>query len=253
MSSVKANQSLARAFAVLEFLADNPGARLKDVAAATDLAAPTALRFLSNLQSLGYLRQEGMCYYIGPRLASLARGVWSIDLSSAIHTALVELANDTGLTAFFVVCERDEAVYMQRGVPGRASLISTQRIGARAPLYCTGVGKIFLAERSDDEIAHYCMMHELVPLTAMTITDERELRVRLQNIRNLGFACDDEECELGVRCLAYPVRDERHKVRAAISISGPAAQVDRRPNDRQLTAMNRSAEIISDILKDQGW
>ena len=220
---MKANQSLARAFTVLEFLADNPGSRLKDVAAACSLAAPTALRFLGNLCELGYLQQREQTYAIAPRLAALSRGMYAIDTHANIQEILRVLADQSNLTAFYVVNDRDEAVYVQRALPMNASLINTQRIGHRAPLYCTGVGKIFLSSWQDDAIRDYCRRVQMESLTHKTITDERSLLKIISDIRGNGYGLDDEECEIGVKCVAVPVQDFRGAVKASISVSGAAS------------------------------
>jgi DNA-binding IclR family transcriptional regulator len=250
---VKANQSLQRAFAVLEYLADHPGSRLKDVALTTKLAVPTASRFLGNLESLGYVWSENGRWRVGARLASLSRGFLAGHATAAIDSALGSLADLTGCTAFFVVCDRDEAVYVHRAAPSRAALVSAQRIGARAPLYCTGVGKVFLSERDDGAIRAYCSAHELRRYTAKTADNATELLRRVDLVRQQDWACDDEECEPGLRCLAVPVRDRGGRIRAGVSISGPAHHLDAAPTPDQLQALRHAASTIAPVMEGVLW
>lgn len=250
---MKANQSLARAFAVLEHVTDHPGVRLKEVAQATGLATPTASRFLANLESLGYLRSEGNRWRVAARLAGLGRGFLPSDAAAAVSTALMELAEATGVTAFFVVCDRDEAVYVHRAAPTRSGLVSAQRIGTRAPLYCTGVGKIFLSARSDDAIREYARIHPFHPFTPHTTGTHLELLRRVGLVRSQDWACDDEECELGLRCLAVPVRDHGGSIRAAVSISGSKERLAASPSDAQLRALRLAAQSIAPVAEAGSW
>ncbi|NRA37019.1 MAG: IclR family transcriptional regulator, partial [Planctomycetes bacterium] len=202
------------------------GARLKDVAASCNLAAPTASRFLSNLTELGYIKQNHLGHTVSPRLAALSRGTYTIDTHASIQEVLRLLADQSNLTAFFVVHDADEAVYVQRAIPINSSLINTQRIGHRAPLYCTGVGKVFLSSWDDGEIAQYCKRTKMEKLTHKTIVDELSLMKLLETTRETGFALDDEECEIGVKCVAVPVRNMQQEVKASLSISGAASLFD---------------------------
>jgi DNA-binding IclR family transcriptional regulator len=250
---VKTNQSLARAFAVLEHITDHPGVRLKDVAHATGLAIPTAARFLANLEALGYLRCEANRWRVGSRLAGLGRGFLPSDAAAAIATALMELAEATGVTAFYVVCDRDEAVYVHRAAPTRAGLVSAQRIGTRAPLYCTGVGKVFLGARSDEAVREYARLRTFHPFTPHTVDSLPELLRRVELVRQQDWACDDEECELGLRCLAVPVRDHAGTLCAAISVSGSKDRLGAAPNEAQMRALRQAAAAVAPVAGAGVW
>jgi IclR family transcriptional regulator, acetate operon repressor len=250
-ASVKPNQSLGRAFSVLEYLAEHPGARLKDVAAGTELAAPTALRFLGTLVELGYVQQHEHGYVIGARLASLSRGMWSGDVAGTIAASLAEVADQLGCTAFFVLRDRDEAIYVQRAQPRQAAFVSTQRIGKRVPLYCSGVGKVFLAGDPLHKRQQYCQRAELNRYTDATITEPMALLRHLEQVANQGYAVDDQECETGVRCLAVPVRDGQQRLRAAMSVSGPLASFP--PDQQALPVLQQAATALAPYLQEGAW
>lgn len=244
---MQANQSLARAFGILEYLADNPGARLKDVAAACELAAPTASRFLSNLSELGYIQPQSQGFAIATRLAALSRGTYALDTHASIQEILRVLADACHLTAFFVKNDNDEAVYIQRALPQHASLMNTQRIGYRAPLYCTGVGKIFLAARSDEAIRSYCRKTKMESLTHKTMCDAASLLRVIQKVRKQAYALDDEECEIGVKCLAVPVTNQAGIVQASISISGAASLFTRENIKQFIVALRHAAQQLLEL------
>ncbi|MDA3960331.1 MAG: IclR family transcriptional regulator [Planctomycetota bacterium] len=217
------NRSLARAFTILEFLSAHGAQRLAEVAEGCALPAPTALRMLRSLQELGYASQrEGRW-----RLTARLRGLMP---DGAAHRSaqiqLENLARATGKTAFLVVAEGDEALYLQRALPPDSALVATGRIGRRAPLYCTGVGKVLLAARRDAEVTRYLAEYRLKRLTATTLTSKAALRAVLTAIRAQGYGLDREECEPGVFCVAVPVVDAGGAVIAALSVSGARASFD---------------------------
>ena len=255
---MKANQSLARAFAVLEFLADNPGARLKDVCAACSLAAATASRFLSNLSELGYIQQAHQGFTVSARLAGLARGIYARDNTQAIQDLLRILADTCKLTAFYVYRDGDEVVYVQRALPQNSSLMNTQRIGHRAPLYCTGVGKIFLASMDDAAIKDYCSATALEALTPKTLCSYAALLPLIKKVRRQGYAFDDEECEIGVKCLAVAIGNvdaDTHAemetgITTSISISGAASLFNSTGTKLYVAALQQTAMQITALSKD---
>jgi DNA-binding IclR family transcriptional regulator len=252
MARSEAAQSLRRTFLVLEYLADHPGSRLCDVAEVTHLAPPTALRFLSSLVALGYVRCRDHAYFVAARLAALSRGVWHEEVAAAVAAALGDLAERSGMIAYFTVPEADEAVYLSRALPRRVTIQSTQRIGHRAPLYCTGVGKIYLAVRSDAEVTAYTQRTDMVRLTPRTISHPVHLLTVLNEVRRQGYALDDEECEIGVRCLAVAVRDGQGRTRAAISISGPESLLEPEAITDKAAWLHEAARSIARSLPATG-
>lgn len=216
---MKINQGLSRILAVLDAVVAAPGARLAAVAATTRLPAATVHRLLRDLTAAGMLqRDQSGGHRIGARILRLAATVPAAD--ETVAGLLRGLAEATGLTAFLAVREGDEVLYLHRATPSSASMVSTTRIGHRAPLYCTGVGKALLAAGSDADARAYCRRTDLIRFTPNTPTSAAELLRRLAEARRCGFARDEEECELGVACTAVAVPGRA----AALSVSGLAAR-----------------------------
>lgn len=240
--SGETNRSLARAFAVLEFLAAHGSRRLSEIAAGVELAPPTALRMLRSLQDLGYASQDEGRWRLTGRLRCLMPDGGE---TAYVQRHLDRLAAESGQTAFMVVPQGDEALYLQRALPPESALIATTRIGRRAPLYCTGVGKVLLAGRSDEAVERYLVQHRLKQLTPGTISTRNALRAAVARIREVGFGLDQEECEAGVFCVAVPVRDASGAVRAALSVSGARASFDERRLEPVVARLRECAEALS--------
>ena len=222
----KVNRSLQRSFTLIEWLADRRRARLGEIATGSGLSPATALRFLGTLVGLGYVRADEGGYALTTKLRALAHRITAADASRAVSGHLEGVAAATGLTAFLVVEDDDEALYLHRATPERSSMISAQRIGRRAPLYCTAVGKVLLAARDPAGLAAYLSGHELRRLTPTTRASAPALRRDLAEIAGRGWALDDEECEAGLRCVAVPVFGPDGRPFAALSASGQADRID---------------------------
>ena len=116
------------------------------------------------------------------------------------------------------------------------------QVGARVPLYCTAVGKILLAYMTEREQEEYFKTSELIARTRNTITDPIQLMREFSSIKRDGYSIDDEETELGVRCIAAPVRDHAGDVVAAISVSGPSTRLTN-PKIRELEPLLKAAAL----------
>jgi IclR family acetate operon transcriptional repressor len=216
-------QSVDRALELLEHLADAGGSlRLAELEARTGLPLPTVHRLVKSLVHNGYVRQErSRRYALGPRLirlgelASRAMGSWALP-----H--LNELVAQIGETANMAVLEGDAVVYVAH-VPSAHSMRMFTEVGRRAPAHCTGVGKALLAQLRDDEVLALLRRTGMPAQTARTHTDPAALLVELQEVRRLGWAVDDAEQEIGVRCVAVPL--EGAPALAAVSVSGPSDRI----------------------------
>lgn len=240
-------QGLARILAVLDAIAAEPGARLARVAAATRLPAATVHRLLRDLAASGMLcRDADGGHRIGDRVVRLAAACPARD--GVVPDILAELARATGLTAYLAVREGDEALYLHRALPPDAAMVTTTRIGHRAPLYCTGVGKALLAVGNDADARAYCRRTRLLPLTPATATTASELMRRLEVIRAKGFARDAEECEPGVACTAVALPDGR----AALSLSGMATRFTAAAIAEQVRLLAAAAARLA-ALPDESW
>jgi len=216
-------QSLDRALQLLEHLADAGGSlRLADLETATGLPLPTIHRLIRSLVHNGYVRQEpSRRYALGPRLirlgetASRALGSWAVP-----H--LSELVAQIGETANMAVLEGDAVVYVAQ-VPSAHSMRMFTEVGRRVPAHCTGVGKALLSQLRDDEVLALLRRTGMSRQTARTHTDPTALLSELVEVREQGWAVDDAEQEVGVRCVAVPLRGA--PALAAVSVSGPSGRI----------------------------
>lgn len=216
-------QSLARAFDLLELIADLGGeAGVTELAARSGLPPATIHRLVRTLVDLGYLRQTpSRSYTLGPRLIRLGEtasrliGRWATPV-------LTELVERFAETANLAVLDADHAVYVAQ-VPSPHSVRMFTEVGRRVPLHCTGVGKALLAGLPDDRVETYLHGRTLEAVTPTTITDPARLRTELAAIRLRGYAIDEGERELGVRCVAAAVPGA--PTATAVSVSGPLGRI----------------------------
>lgn len=214
-------QSVDRALDLLEALAGLDGpVGVGEVAALTGLPQGTAHRLLRSLQRRGYVRHDATRKYsLGAaafRLGDAAQR--SLSRSARPHLAqLVELA---GETANLAVLEGDDVVYVAQ-VPSPRTLRMFAEVGRHVPPHSTAVGKVLLAAMDPDRALGVVRRRGLAAMTEHTITDLAAFGVELDRVRAQGFAVDEQEQELGVRCVAVPVGGGADVI-AALSLSGPA-------------------------------
>ncbi len=225
MASPERVQSLGRAFDLLEHLADAGGAAsLSELAATSGLPLPTIHRLMRSLVGTGYVRQEASRRYaLGPRLIRLGESASRL-LGSWAIPYLSQLVDKIGETANVAMLEGDSVVYVAQ-VPSAHSMRMFTEVGRRVMPHCTGVGKALLSTLPDKEVVEIVGRTGMPVQTPRTLTTRKALLAELVAIRERGYAVDDGEQELGVRCVAVPVVGA--PVRTAISVSGPDSRVTR--------------------------
>jgi IclR family transcriptional regulator, acetate operon repressor len=216
-------QSVDRAFSLLEHLADGGGSlSLSELAARSELPMPTIHRLIRSLVSQGYVRQEpSKRYAIGPRMIRLGESA-SRMLGSWATPQLTGLVDKFGETTNMAMLEGDACVYVAQ-VPSPQSMRMFTELGRVVMLHSTGVGKAILSTLPDEEVLALVNRTGMPPRTEHTITSPAALLADLARIRDVGYAIDDGEQELGVRCVAVPVPGLPFK--AALSVSGPSSRV----------------------------
>jgi IclR family acetate operon transcriptional repressor len=216
-------QSLERAFGLLELVAAHGGSMsLSQLATASGLPPPTLHRLARTLVDLGYLRQEPSRHYaLGPRLFLLAESS-SAMLTTVAQPHLGHLVDEIGETANLAVLDGDQVAYVAQA-PGRHSMRMFTEVGRRVLPHCTAVGKALLATTSDDEVRALLARTGLPRHTPHTVTDPEELLAQLGRVRDRGYAMDEGEQEVGVRCVAVAVPGST--IRLAMSVSGPAPRM----------------------------
>jgi IclR family transcriptional regulator, KDG regulon repressor len=215
-------QSLARGLAILEKLAEAPdGLSITELAEAFEVDKGNMSRLMQTLANYGFAEKDAATrrYVLGPQIVRLSRILLSrMPLRETAKPFLKRLVEVSGECAHLAILAQSQALYIDQA-ESSSTLRVTTGVGTLAPLYCTALGKVLLA------FAHAQPPSEMHPYTLRTITDANMLQHHLEQVRGQGYAIDDEEFELGVRCIAVPVFDYREKCVAAIGISGPSSRM----------------------------
>jgi DNA-binding IclR family transcriptional regulator len=218
-------QVIERMMRLLDVLSQHPEPLgLKQIAQYTGLHPSTAHRILSSMAADRLVdRVEPGAYRLGMRLLELGNLVKSrISVRELALPLMRELHAQTGETANLSVRHDDEIVYVERTSSGRSAMRVVHVIGARAPLHVTAAGKLFLLEEGFARLRDYARRTGLAPQTKNTVTSVAQLERDLERIQMQGWATDNEEAEIGVRCVAAGIRDDAGRLAAALSLSTPA-------------------------------
>jgi len=240
-------QVLERSFALLDALAaHSEPVALKTLSERTGLHPSTAHRILNDL-TIGRLveRPEPGCYRLGMRLLELGNLVKTrLDVREAALGPMRELHRLTHQPVNLSVRQGDEIVYIERAYSERSGMQVVRAIGGRAPLHLTSVGKLFLAHDDAPRVRAYATRTGLAGQTRNSITELGRLERELAQVRLHRVARDDEELEIGVRCMAAGIYDDQHRLVAGLSISAPADRLDEAWLDRvKATAAQISAAL----------
>src|SRR3546814_756294 len=221
-------QVLERAMRLLDVLAKrSEPVPLKDLAAATGLHTSTTHRILNDLVVGRYVeRVDSGLYQLGMRLlelGSLVKG--RLNVREVALEPMRELHKLTGQTVNLSLQQGDEIVYIERAWSERSGMQVVRAIGGRAPLHLTSTGKLFLSVSDPRQVKAYAMRTGLAGTTRNSITQTDQLERDLSQVRRHGYSRDNEELELGVRCIAAGVYDDTGKLQAGLSISAPAERM----------------------------
>jgi IclR family acetate operon transcriptional repressor len=240
-------QSVDRTLDVLESLATRRGATgISELSQLVGLHVSTVHRLLATLVDRGYVRQDpdSSRYHLGSRIFTLASAAdVHLDLRLVARPYLERLMRNSGETANLVTASGNEVVYLDQ-VASMHLVKMFAMPGMRAPLYCTGTGKIMLAFRGSD-FAEPVLGASLRRHTARTIVTRAALEAELASIRKAGFSIDNEEMEEGVRCLAVPVFDRRRECVGAMSVSGPTTRMTSERVEKLAPAVRQIADDLS--------
>ncbi|GAB6050063.1 IclR family transcriptional regulator [Hydrogenophilus islandicus] len=201
---------------------------LRELAAQVALPPSTVHRILNAVVPSGLVeRLEGGQYQLGLRLLELGAKVKErLTVRDVALPFLRQLHEATGESVNLGVRDGDEIVYIERASGGKSAVRVVHIVGSRAPLHTTATGKWFLAEMSAAERAAYCARTGLAPQTPRSLTTREALEKELAELTAQGVAFDLEEQEIGVRCIAAPIRDESGALVAGLSLSTPAERFD---------------------------
>ena len=243
-------QVLERCFTLLDVLAQQrePMA-LKDISERTGLHPSTAHRILNDLAAGRFVdRPHAGQYRLGMRLLELGNLVKErLSVRELAAAPMRELHRLTHQAVNLSVRQGDEIVYIERAYSERSGMQVVRAVGGRAPLHLTSVGKLFLAAEPPERVRAYANRTGLAGHTRNSLTQVPALERELEGVRTRGVAHDNEELEIGVRCIAAGVYDDAGKLVAGLSISAPADRLELAWADR----VKATAEDISRALGHQ--
>ncbi len=236
-------QTIERAMELLEVIADNDApVSVSALSSSSGLPLPTVHRLLQTLISLGYARQlPSRKYGLGSRLIQLglsARGTFG----SIAEPYLRGLVDSIGETANLAIFDEDRAVHLAQ-VPSRHSMRMVTEIGRRSLPHATGGGKAMLSQMSDQAVSEIMRRNGMPARTDRTLTNLTSLLGELERIRQQGWAEDNGEQAVGVRCFAVPIPGIT--LLAAISVSGPEVRLTRESAARVVPELQAAARDLA--------
>ena len=245
--SVPSVQVIERMFTLIDVLAGRDEAvALKEISEKAGLHPSTAHRILNDLAVGRFVdRPQAGHYRLGMRLLELGNLVKGrLNVRDAALAPMRELHEFTQQPVNLSVRQGDEIIYLERAYSERSGMQVVRAIGGRAPLHLTSVGKLFLAADDPQRISAYAARTGLQGHTPNSITQLRDLERELSRVRQSGYASDNEELELGVRCMAAGVYDDQNRLIAGLSISAPSGRLE----DNWLPRLKETAHRISESL-----
>ncbi len=215
-------QSIDRAFEILEALGNNPeGMLVKELSAQLGLNKSTVSRILSTLAEHGYVEKNKNNYYrIGMKMVDLCSlYLNSLQLKTEALPFLEELRAQTGMIIHLGTMNENEVVYLEK-ISSFQNIRMYSQIGKRAYMHSTSLGKAMLSCLKEKDIEIIINQKGMPAITEKTCTDYEKFLQDLALCKQRGYAIDDEENEMGVRCVAAPIFDYRGNVIAAVSATG---------------------------------
>ena len=240
-------QVIERMFSLLDILASHEDAvSLKEISEQSGLHPSTAHRILNDLATGRFVeRPAAGNYRLGMRMLELGNLVKArLNVRDAALVPMRELHKLTQQPVNLSLRQGDEILYVERTFSERSGMQVVRTIGGRAPLHLTSVGKLFLATDDAQRLRAYAARTGLPGQTRNSITELAVLERELSKARQYGIARDNEELELGVRCMAAGIYDDQNKLVAGLSISAPADRLD----ENWLPKLQATANDISAAL-----
>jgi DNA-binding IclR family transcriptional regulator len=249
-------QSVDRALAILQLLAEgsSAGLSLTEISRRLELNQSTCHHLLSTLRARRFVSQapETRCYHLGIKAVEVGQAACQqVDLVRVALPKMEELMCAAEENVNLVVLDTDNVIYVAQ-VPCERMVRMFTRIGERAPLHCTGVGKVLLAGLPQDRRSDLIARLDLPRFTAATICQRDLLEQELEQVKAQGYAMDEGEREEDVTCIAAPIRDYSRDVIAAVSISAPSSRMDKTRQQEVLPELLATAARISRDLGYRG-
>lgn len=246
------NQSVMKAFEIIERLSEHPkGLSLAELSDLLQSNKTTLLRFLSSLREMGYVDQKpDKTYRLTLKLYALSSRVMNEQsLVQVARPHLKALAHEIDEVVHLVIEDDLYVIYVDK-VESDHPVTMRSRIGARAPMIVTGVGKALIAEKSDAEIRHIWEASPHEKRTPQTILTFEAFMKRMEETRRTGIAYDLEENEEDIMCTAAVIHGAGHQVMAALSVTGPTYRMKDKMGHALDERVRQTARAISRDLGD---
>ncbi|MDC3414829.1 IclR family transcriptional regulator [Terrihalobacillus insolitus] len=244
-------KSVSRALDIIHLISSNKdGLGVTEIANQIDINKSSVYRILSTLAQYGYIEQEEEKgrYKLGYKFLEISTNLLdSIDLRSEARPYLLELEEETNEVIHLVVFDQDEVVYIEK-LEGNETLRMHSKVGKRAPVHCTSVGKAILAHLPTSVVLDIMERSGMPAHTDKTITDKEAFLRELIEVKKRGYALDLEENEFGIICIAAPIFNHLGKVTAAVSVSGPTIRMTDNRIEQLKACMIETGKNISTRL-----
>ena len=246
-------QVLERSLGILELLcSDGPELSLIELSERLGLHKSTTHRLVGVLEQYRFVEKSSTSgrYRLGLKLFELgSKAIAHIDWRERARRYLQRLAFETGETAHLCILDDGEVLYLEKVEAPRTVRVPSI-VGRRYPAHCGGAGKTLLAFQPNEEIDELIKRRGLKAYTRNTLTTPAQLKEGLRQVREQGYAIDNEEFEEGLECIGAPIRDYSGKVVAAISIAGPTFRI----NEEKLPMLARSViTVAGELSADLGY
>lgn len=232
-------------FRILEALKERNEATVTELTEEFDLSKSSLHNYLNTLEEDGYVIKEKNSYRIGLRLLDLGgHARHKQRLYDIAKDEVTTLAEETGELANLLVEEQGRGIYLHRA-HGEDAVMTDSYIGQQVYLHNTALGNTILAHLPRSRVEEILDRHGMPAATENTITDRKELFQTLEDIRQKGYALDDEARVKGLRCVAVPIINNNDEVEGAISISGPTSRFEGERFQEELpTKLQKVVNII---------
>lgn len=243
-------QALDRALTLLTQLAREDEARLTDLAASTGIAPSTAHRILMTLEQHGIVAfdEATQNWSVGVEAFRIGSSfIRRVRIADVGRTIMRELMERTGETANLAIADDDQVVFIAQ-VETHAAIRAFFRPGTRGPMHASGIGKALLSEMSSAALERVIARRGLASFTPKTLTATKALQRDLAATRERGWAVDDEERNVGMRCLAAPIYNIHGEAIAGVSISGPTVRLTDRRMEEFGPDVKRAAARITELM-----
>jgi DNA-binding IclR family transcriptional regulator len=246
------NHSTDKVLSILEYLANiGEPVRLQTLAIDLGLNASTASRFLMSLEKNGYVKQEEETrkYMLTLKLCTLSRKLLSNNNMVIYAKPFLKRLSALFKEVSCLSVEQDMSVVYIATHDGPDNMLKTfSYIGKRAPMHCTGSGKLLLTNYTDEQLIEYLRIKGHIKPTEHTINTYKELKNELKQIQKQNYSVDNEECEIGMHCVAIPIRNYTGTIVAGLSVTGPSARMPFQKIQDNLPVLFQVSKQLSIIL-----